>query len=279
MLSFAWSPFKRYNADMCPFRIGSTSYIFPADILPNVMRLADVVDDIELVLFEVDDDQNNLPNAEVIGELNRLAQAHDLTYTVHLPLDLQLADDSHGLLHPSLEKALRVIDVTRPLAPWAYIVHLARQAQAPEAPQVDPDGDRWRRQATRSLEIIGDAAGDLSLLAVENLESYDPWLFLPLLDDLPVSLCVDLGHLIKAGAAPLLYLEQHLARTRVIHLHGCQGGRDHRGLELLPAGLLQCLVCALQEAQYEGVLTLEVFTERHFFSGRERLLAALEASA
>ena len=38
------------------FRLGSTSYVYPDDILPNVQRLAQAgdVDDIELVLFEVE---------------------------------------------------------------------------------------------------------------------------------------------------------------------------------------------------------------------------------
>ena len=38
-----------------PFRLGTTSYIIPADILPNVIYLSDQVQDIELILFEVDD--------------------------------------------------------------------------------------------------------------------------------------------------------------------------------------------------------------------------------
>ncbi len=37
------------------FRLGSTSYVYPDDILPNVRKLMSSVDDIELVLFEVDD--------------------------------------------------------------------------------------------------------------------------------------------------------------------------------------------------------------------------------
>lgn len=35
-----------------PFRLGVPSYVYPADILPNVETLAPYVDDIELVLFE-----------------------------------------------------------------------------------------------------------------------------------------------------------------------------------------------------------------------------------
>jgi hypothetical protein len=37
------------------FRIGTTSYIIPAGIVPNVAYLAPQVDDVELVMFETDE--------------------------------------------------------------------------------------------------------------------------------------------------------------------------------------------------------------------------------
>ena len=81
------------NIHSLPFRLGTSSYIIPADILPNAHYLAGKVRDIELILFEVDDEQNNLPSPEVIDELINLAALYDLTYTVHLPLDLKLGAD------------------------------------------------------------------------------------------------------------------------------------------------------------------------------------------
>ena len=97
------------------FRIGTTSYIIPADILPNVEYLAPQVDDVELVLFETDEYGSNLPDAALRGRLAELAHAHALTYTVHLPLDLRLGDEGEPG-HVSLVKAERVIDATR--ATW-----------------------------------------------------------------------------------------------------------------------------------------------------------------
>ena len=45
------------------FRIGTTSYVIPDDILPNVEYLASRVDDVQLVLFETDEYGSNLPDA------------------------------------------------------------------------------------------------------------------------------------------------------------------------------------------------------------------------
>ncbi|RPJ39274.1 MAG: sugar phosphate isomerase/epimerase, partial [Chloroflexi bacterium] len=106
-----------------PFRVGTTSYIVPDDILPNVHYLAGKVRDIELVLFELDDGPSNLPDAGMIEELNQVARANDLTYTVHLPLDLRLGAGGEEQ-HVSLVKARRVIEATRALDPWAYVLHL-----------------------------------------------------------------------------------------------------------------------------------------------------------
>ena len=154
-----------------PFRLGTTSYIWPADILPNVVQLAPLVDDVELVLFESDEYGSNLPDAVTIAELGRLAEAHDLTYTVHLPLDLQLADDDSAR-PPSLEKARLVIERTRSLDPFAYVVHLDGKAI-----QNDVDDVRlvhWQSQAARSLDQVAGWAGDVGRVCVENLENYDP---------------------------------------------------------------------------------------------------------
>ena len=259
-----------------PFRLGSTSYVYPDKILPNVRQLAPLVDDVELVLFEVED-QSNLPSPAVIAELNALATAHNLSYTVHVPLDLRLASGDDVWRSPSMDKARRVIRAVRPLNPWAYVVHLDGTEIASGA---DPSKlARWRGQATESLEMIGRETGDPRLVAVENLETYAPAAFLSLLDQLQVNLCVDVGHYLKDGDDPLPYLLAHLDRTRVIHLHGSRDGRDHRGLDLLPDGLLGELLDLLLAAPYRGVLTLEVFTERHFFPGRELVLSLMETRA
>jgi sugar phosphate isomerase/epimerase len=144
-----------------PFRLGTTSYIIPADILSNVRYLAGKVRDVELVLFDVDDGMNNLPSKVEIDELFRIGSDHDMTYTVHLPLDLHLADDA------SINKARKVIDCAGRLDPWAYVLHLDGKSVRHGA----SSGviQHWLEQAVRSLKIVGECAGGLDKLAVENL--------------------------------------------------------------------------------------------------------------
>ena len=254
-----------------PFRLGATSYIWPDDILPNVVQLAPLVDDVELVLFESDEYGSNLPGEDVMAELRRLAQARDLTYTVHLPLDLQLSEDDSAR-HPSLEKARRVIERTRSLDPFAYVVHLDGKAI-----QHGADAEtltRWQSQATRSLEQVAGWAGDAQRVCVENLENYDPAAFAPVLDQVAVSRCVDVGHFWRNRLDPLPHLREWQARTRVVHIHGI-GERDHQSLAMMPPHLLDSVIKHLAE-NMRGVVTLEVFDVDDFFSSKQALETAID---
>lgn len=247
------------------FRLGTSSYIIPADILPNAHYLAGKVKDIELILFEVDDGPTNLPSPNVVEELAQIAHEQDLTYTVHLPLDLKLGDDGSER-DISLVKAKRVIECTRGLDPWAYVLHL-------DGRSVRTSTDtalitRWQDHSVRALEIVSEWAGGAEKLAVENLETYPLDFIQPVLDRVPVSRCVDIGHLWLDGHDPIPYLQIAMPRTRVIHIHGI-AERDHRSLSFMPQEKVRAVWDELLRVKYAGVLTLEIFSEEDFLSSME----------
>jgi len=260
------------NIHSLPFRLGTSSYIIPADIMPNAHYLAGKVRDIELILFEVDDGQTNMPSSEVIDELIKLAALYDLTYTVHLPLDLKLgADGSEQDI--SLIKAHKVIELTRRLDPWAYVLHL-------EGKEVRDSKDlavllHWQDQAVRALEIVAEWAGGAEKLALENLEHYPQDFTQAVLDRIPVSRCVDVGHLWLDGVPVLPYLKKALPRTHVIHMHGIDE-RDHSSLNHIHPQEMDELFRTLLNADYRGVLTLEIFSESDFLSSIEAIKDSLK---
>jgi adenosyl cobinamide kinase/adenosyl cobinamide phosphate guanylyltransferase/sugar phosphate isomerase/epimerase len=261
------------------YHLGTTSYIIPDHILPNVRYLAGKVQDIELVLFEVDNGPNNLPSAEDVAELKRLAALYNLTYTVHLPLDLKLAADGSDQ-DVSLLKARKVIECTRPLDPWAYVLHLDGRAERHSS---DPAVlQRWQDQAVKALEIVAGWAGGPEKLAVENLDHYPPTFNDPVIERIPVSRCVDIGHLWRDNQPVMTYLQRWLPRTRVIHAHGVSHTdaqhRDHLSLTHAPTNELATIIQYLQD-HYEGVLTLEVFGETDFLSSIETLHNTLPSAA
>ena len=255
-----------------PFRLGAPSYVYRADILTNVVMLAPLVDDVELVLFEAERPRD-LPSQQVTGELRALAKEYGLTYTVHLPLDLKLAG-MEDLRDRALKKARWVIEATKSLDPWAYVVHLDGTEIRSVPSSLDLAG--WWKDAARSLEIMAEEIGNPRLLAVENLDSYSPTMLLPLLERLPISLCVDIGHFLKNGKNPLPFLKENLDRTRVVHIHGSRTGQDHRGLDQTDHGLVGDIVSLLLSDGYQGVLTLEVFSKREFFISRNIIYQLME---
>jgi sugar phosphate isomerase/epimerase len=240
-----------------PFRIGTTSYIIPADILPNARYLAGKVQDIQLVLFEMEDSQNNLPDTSAVSELNDLATQYGLSYTVHLPLDLRLGANGN-VSHVSLQKAHRVIEATHSLNPLAYIVHLDGRE---ERNSTDPDVlAHWQQQAAASLQQAAAWTGNMKLLAVENLESYPMGFNDPVITMAGSSRCIDIGHLWLDDRSPVDFFPGRIEQTTVIHLHGIKD-RDHQSLAHMPLQCIDEFFRILLKSEYSGVLTLEVFSE------------------
>jgi len=253
--------FKEYISlkNRFPFRLGTTSYIIPADLTANIDFLADKVDDIELVLFE-SDEISNLPDAATIKALKETADRHDLTYTVHLPLDTWLGHRKESVRENSVDKCLRVIERTEELNPFAYVLHFHGD-QRGEYPS--PDVDRWIEGHRSSVKSILQAV-DSRNLCVETLD-YRYEIIEDIINDYDLSVCLDIGHLLLCGHMPEEYLDRYLPRTRVLHLHGIEEGQDHCSLSFLPAGLLTNIIDHLDNgSDISRVLTMEIFDEKAF---------------
>ena len=226
-----------------------------------------------LVLFETDEHGSNLPDAALRRRLNELAAAHDLTYTVHLPLDLRLEDGGEET-HISLVKARRVIEATAELKPFAYTLHLdGRALPAQNDGWEDGALARWQDNARRALEVVCGWLDEPERLCVENLERWDPEAFAPVVEALSVSRTIDVGHLWLQRADPLDHLARWVDRARVIHLHGI-AERDHASLTHVPADQLDPVIAYLA-GRFSGVLPLEVFNEADLESSQAALAASL----
>jgi sugar phosphate isomerase/epimerase len=252
------------------FRVGSTSYVIPDDILPNVEFLGPRVDDVQLVLFETDEYGSNLPRAADVRRLNELATEHRLTYTVHLPLDLRLGDDGADG-HVSLVKARRVIEATKGLRPHAYTLHLDGRCLMEQPGEADIV--RWLEASTRALQVVTDWVDEPCLLGLENVEAWDPEAFAPILSKLAVGRTIDVGHLWLQGVDPLEHLRRWIGRARVVHLHGI-AERDHASLAHVSSAELDRVTAFLVE-NFSGVVTLEVFNLSDLTSSMDALAGSM----
>ena len=250
-----------------PFRIGTTSYIIPDDILPNVRYLADKVKDIELVLFDIDE-YCNIPDGDQSAELKDLAEKNGLSYTVHLPLNLNFSDKEFDI---SIEKALKVISGTRDLAPWAYVCHL----ECRDIPHEEGSAlEEWQQQRIRAAETLSALSGIRADLAVENLETYPIDWNLPVVKACGTHICLDIGHLFLRKEDPIPVMRKWLPLTSVIHLHGV-GSRDHQSLSHMDRKIVRKIIDELFLSHYDGVVTLEVFNEADFQSSMDVIRGCL----
>ncbi len=141
-------------------RIGTTSYIIPPDdILPNVRYLADKVDDIELVLFE-SEEMSNLPDEKTIRELSLLGESHDLSYTVHFPLDIYPGSRDQQERSRFLRTIERIVTLTEPLNPFGYVLHLTPPESYGLVPS-PPNPKRWTTCLIRVLKCWSRSMGGL----------------------------------------------------------------------------------------------------------------------
>lgn len=240
-----------------PFRLGTSSYILPDALLPNVRFLAPRLDDIELILFE-SEAMSNLPGAGEIAELLALAATHRLTYTVHLPLDVELGHPDETRRRESVGLCRRTVEATRPLDPHAYLLHLSHPAGKAAIPPADRP--RWKDALRRSLDALlaGDAPTP-SAFCVETLSYPLEWVE-DLIADYGFAVCLDIGHLLLAGASLKAALTRYEARTRVLHIHGIDQGIDHRSIAHLDGPDLALLRSWLMQPGRSGVAaTIEVF--------------------
>ncbi|MBN1264260.1 MAG: sugar phosphate isomerase/epimerase [Anaerolineales bacterium] len=250
------------------FRLGTTSYVLPAEIMPNVRFLAGKTEDIELILFELEEEnQSNLPSEQEMEELRKLAQDQNLTYTVHLPLDLKLGSGGEERKR-SVRRALRVLHHAEPLDPEGYVVHV-------EAENQEKSG-QWLDFALASLHEIAESFGSLEKLCVENLQGFPEDFWDPLFEHAAVSRCIDIGHLWLDDKAVVPYLEKRLGQTRVIHLHGI-GSRDHQSLRHMEPRQVREVLDYLINFGFKGVVTLEMFSREDVFESRDMVLEMLES--
>jgi sugar phosphate isomerase/epimerase len=237
-----------------PFRLGATSYVIPDHILPNVRFLAPFIDDIELVLFE-SEPESNIPTPSQIAQLADIARDNALSYTVHLPFAPHLGSASESDRAASVAAVRRIADLTLPLDPFAWIVHLEGESRGP-VPAADLPA--WLDSASRSVSAILASGIPPDRLCVENL-SYPFSILSPVISAFDLAVCADIGHLLLYNHELQAHLDAWTARIRVVHLHGLANGHDHRDLTALDPALLARLLAAFASFPVPPAVTVEVF--------------------
>ena len=252
-----------------PFKIATTSFIYPDHYIPNVKMLGPYMDEIELLLFE-STGPDALPSRSVIAELGRLAGEFDLSYNVHLPTDISISDPNPGLQKQAVATMLRVMERVSPLDPSALILHIPWIGSSLDTSSVS----RWQDRVYHNLKKMVSAIEKEGVIAVETLD-YPLKLLDDIIADLKLAICLDLGHLLVYGYNVTEVFSRYGHQTSVLHLHGIENGRDHVALDRLPDESAQSVLGVLKN--FTGVASVEVFSFENLQSSLNFLESQWEA--
>jgi sugar phosphate isomerase/epimerase len=250
---------------MFPFRLGTTSYIYPDHLLPNVAALAPFLDEIELVLFE-SESEDNLPYQDQMDCLRDHAARHQTGFNVHLPIDLFLGDEKEEIRNRGVAVAKKMIANTSALTPSTFTLHFdLRDKEGRE----ETDVKAWRKRIIKSMEALNNGERGLNRISIETLSYPFEWIE-DIVQEFGFSICLDIGHILICGMDLQGYLEKYLPGTSIIHLHGFQNGVDHLGIDRLSEPILKQILSYLHH--FEGTVSLEIFS----FDDLKRSLVTLE---
>ena len=192
-------------------------------------------------------------------ELALLAQDFDLTYNIHLPVDVSLTDVSNLKRDQAVETIKRVIDLVSPLKPTTHTLHLEYQDFS--------DDQDWYK---RGFDAVGELVLPLDHPEIISIETLDyPFESIEsIIDEYGLSVCVDAGHLIKYGHSIKSVFKKYHDKIPLIHLHGVDFSKippkDHVSLDKIPEDKLVDTLEVLKN--FNGVVSLEVFNKKNLIS-------------
>jgi sugar phosphate isomerase/epimerase len=249
-----YPPLPKSYKGIFPFKIGTTSFIYPDSYVQNVKILAPYLDEIELILFE--STPNSLPSKHEIKELFALSNKYDLSFNIHLPLDLSLGTPEPSTRHFAIETIKKVMDLTTSLSPTTYTLHLPYG-------EIDFENERikrWKEHTYNSMDTLCSFGFNSRTISIETLNYPLEWVE-EILIDFNLSVCMDLGHLILCGLDMKDVFNRYKNRTSIIHLHGANENQDHQPLDLLSKSNLKTILQILK--QFKGIVSIEVFSYDH----------------
>ena len=235
-----------------PFKLGTTSFIYPDDYIPNVKMLGAYIDEIELLLFESIEIES-LFSGPVIDELDRLATELKVDYDVHLPMDISISDQDAQNQRHALKTLNQIIERVSPLAPSSYCLHIPYNEADFESHSIK----KWHARVRSNLEKLLDTGVDPGRICIENLD-YPIDLIADFVLELNLSICLDVGHLLYHGYDVADAFNRYFSKISVMHLHGVGNNQDHVSLDRLSEERFHPIMKMLK--RFSGVVSLEVFS-------------------
>jgi sugar phosphate isomerase/epimerase len=246
-----------------PFKLSTTSFIYPDDYIPNVKMLGSFFDEIELLLFESKDMESIFPKS-VVNELKCLAKDLDIGYNVHLPTDISISAPDPHLQRDAIESYKKTIDLVLPLAPSTFFLHVPYDESDAQKATIE----KWRDRTRSNLSRLLDSTISGSLIAIETLD-YPLGFIEEIVRELNLSICMDVGHLILHDYDVMDIFKRYASKISSIHLHGVENNQDHLAIDRFSPQYIPPLVEII--SRFQGILSLEVFAYQHLVPSLQTL--------
>lgn len=217
--------------------------------------LGTYVDELELLVFE-SKWPDSIPSIQTVERLKITGREYDLKYNIHLPTDVCLTDMDIKAREHAAEILSLVIERTAPLCPSTYTLHL------PFYPGSDNENEIRKRldNAYKGIEKLLLTGIKSSLISVETLDYPFEWIK-PVVYDLNLSICMDIGHLFLYNFDPVSFYDKYCNKISIIHLHGVRDKCDHISLEKLSQERMQIVMKIL--GSFKKTVSLEVFSYKN----------------
>ncbi|MBT8351944.1 MAG: sugar phosphate isomerase/epimerase [Deltaproteobacteria bacterium] len=245
-----------------PFKLGTTSFIYQDDYIPNVKMLGPYIDEIELLLFE--SKPSSLPNKKEIDELSLLSKEFDLSYNIHLPIDISFGNRDPVLRQHAIETILHVLDLVSPLFPSTSTLHLSYGEASHEKDKVK----KWQELTYETIKQLISFGVKAKEISIENLNYPFGWVE-SIVRVFNFSICMDIGHLIVCGRDIKTFFNSYSDNISIIHLHGVEDGHDHLSLERLSRERVGQIMEILKK--FTKAISIEVFSDEALATSLEFL--------
>jgi sugar phosphate isomerase/epimerase len=273
---------NRFRAAFAPpFRIGAPSIVFGKNLLENVDRLAGRVDHIEILLFHTPT-LHNFPSPAQIKAVKTMGDGEGLSFSVHLPASLEIAARHREKRQKSVGMVAELINLTNELNPTGHILHIPVTPPTLTAVpgQYFNANDRnrfdgWSQRAMDSLVTIQSRIDASNRILVENI-NYSPRFLEIFWKSGMCCFCLDMGHLVLGGESVSEIMGHFMPVVKEIHLHGVREDEEHLSLTVLPRARLSRWVNLLLDADFRGIVNLEVFTSEDLQTSLDMLLNMMQ---
>lgn len=254
---------KKSYKGLYPFKLSTTSFIHPAGYADNAEAIGPFVDEIELLFFEALSGDLSMLHEEV-QRLLELSSKLSLAFNVHLPTDVCLSHAGKIKRQSAVDALKRVADLTAPLAPSTWTLHLPFEGSFLDQENVR----RWQENSLQGVTAFVDSGVLPQSISVETLD-YPFEIAEPIVHALGLGVCLDIGHNIFHGYDYGALYRRLAERITILHLHGVEGSNDHQSLDRLDPEHTTAVLAILK--QFTGVVSIEVFSFDNLKSSLEFL--------